>query len=206
MRHRGMNHKGLTLDRRMISGALAVFVAGLLPAAASAAQGGGVKGMRSAALDLVDRQIRELFDDVQHMSMETFLDLLRTDPDRIVLLDVRGAEEHAVSHLEGAVHISPDERSVADVVQRAGDIDGKIVIAYCSIGLRSSRLIVRLGQALKERGAAELHNLAGGVFRWRNDGRLLLGPMGPTRAIHPYSVLWRQFLLEDPAGDATRSQ
>lgn len=160
-----------------------------------------MQGVRSAALDLVEGQIRQLFDDVEHMSIERFDELLRTSADRVVVLDVREPEEHAVSRLAGAIHISPDEKSAAEVVRRAGDLDGKIVVAYCSIGLRSSRLIVRIGQALKERGAAELHNLAGGVFRWRNDGRTLKGPKGATWAIHPYSLLWRQFLLDDPGAE-----
>lgn len=195
-----MRRSVTTWDRRtLLAVGAAVAIFGQTPSAV-ATQGARVQGMRSAALDLVERQIRELFDDVAHMSIEAFDDLLRKEPDRLVLLDVRGAEEHAVSRLTGAVHVSPDERSAAAVVARTGDLSGKIVIAYCSIGLRSSRLIVRIGQALKEKGASELHNLAGGVFRWRNDGRPMVGPEGPTNAIHPYSVLWRQFLIEDPSG------
>ncbi|MFM9939928.1 MAG: rhodanese-like domain-containing protein [Hyphomicrobiaceae bacterium] len=176
---------------------------GIAPLAAET--GAGRMNLRSAALDLVEAQIRTVFDDVPHISQESLVKLLQDVPGRVVLLDVRGAEEHAVSRLPGAIHVMPETRSAAEVVARAGSLEGKIVVAYCSIGLRSSRLLVEIGQALKEKGAVELHNLAGGAFRWRNDGRQLVGASGPTRAIHPYSVLWRQFLLDQPnlpaAGD-----
>lgn len=158
----------------------------------------GRTSMRSAALDLMESQIASAFADVSHISTEDLARLRAADATRVVLLDVRGADEHAISWLEGAVHVAPETRRAGDVAAAAGDLEGKIVVAYCSIGLRSSRLIVRIGQALKEKGAAELHNLAGGVFRWRNEGRPLVGPAGATHTIHPYNTLWRQFLVEAP--------
>jgi rhodanese-related sulfurtransferase len=158
----------------------------------------GRTNMRSAALELMEGQIASAFADVSHLSTDDFAQRRAADPTRVVLLDVRGADEHAISWLEGAVHVAPETRRAADVVAAAGDLQGKIVVAYCPIGLRSSRLIVRIGQALKDKGAAELHNLAGGVFRWRNEGRPLVGPGGPTHTIHPYNTLWRQFLVEAP--------
>jgi rhodanese-related sulfurtransferase len=152
--------------------------------------------LRSEALGLVEAQIARVFGDVNHMTPAALAMLLRERPDKVVLLDVRALDEHAVSRLPGGVHISPETRSAAAVEATAGSLEGKIVVAYCAIGLRSSRLIVRIGQALRERGVVELHNLAGGAFRWRNEGRPLVDANGPTRAMHPYSTLWRQLLIE----------
>ena len=100
--------------------------------------------------------------------------------------------------MAGAVAVAPEARSAGQIARTAGGLEGRIVVAYCSIGLRSSRLLVRVGQALREQGATGVYNLGGGVFRWRNERRPLVGPGGPTRAIHPHSVLWRQFLAGDP--------
>lgn len=185
-------------------GGVLLTMAAVLVAAPGAASAGepiatpAPTSMRSAALELVEGQIASAFADVSHLSTTDLARLRATDPTRVVLLDVRGADEHATSRIDGAVHVAPETRRAGDVVAAAGDLDGKIVVAYCSIGLRSSRLIVRIGQALKEKGAAELHNLAGGVFRWRNEGRPLVGPAGPTTSIHPYNALWRQFLVAAP--------
>ena len=198
------------VHRRLRSGPAAVIVLllGLLwPIAVSAdekpAGGEGVDATgaplrRSWALTIVESRLRTTFDDVSHLSTIDLARLLDKDPDRVVLLDVRGADEYAVSRIPGAIRIDPESRSAGEVAQLAGDLTDKIVIAYCAIGLRSSQLIVRIGQALKEKGPRELHNLEGGAFRWRNERRGLVGPDGQTRAIHPYSLLWRQFLLDDP--------
>ena len=161
-------------------------------------------GKRSAALEVVEAQARSAFEDVEHTSTRSLEALLRVAPDRVVLLDVRGADEFAVSRLAGAVQVAPDTRSAAEIVKLTGDLNGKSVVAYCSICRRSSRLLVRIGQALRESGASELYNLAGGRFRWRNEQLPLVGPDGPTCAIHPNNVLWRQFLIDDPGSTLAR--
>ncbi len=187
---------------------LIVCLTALLAATPGAAETGTRSvNLRSAALDMVETQIGRVFDDVAHMPPETLATLLRDTPDRVVLLDVREASEHAVSRVAGAVHVAPETTRLAELMARTGSLDGKIVVAYCSIGLRSSRLLVDIGPALKDKGVSEMHNLAGGgVFRWRNDGRPLVGATGPTRAIHPYSLLWRQFLLDDPNPEPVRDK
>ncbi len=153
---------------------------------------------RAAALEAVEAQVRAAFPDIQHLAPEALVALLAASSDRIVLLDVRTAEEYAVSRLHGAIHAAPDGDNAAEIATRAGGLEDKIVIAYCSVGLRSSRLLVRLGQGLKVRGATELHNLSGGAFRWRNEQRSLVAAGGQTRNIHPYNVVWRQLLVDPP--------
>jgi rhodanese-related sulfurtransferase len=141
-----------------------------------------------------------VFGDVSHLTTADLERLMATAPERLVLLDVRAAEEFALSRITGAVHVDPAARSAAEVARRVGGLEGKVVIAYCAIGLRSARLLVRIGQALKEQGASELYNLEGGVFRWRNEQRRLVDEAGgDTRRIHPYSTLWRQFLVDPPS-------
>ena len=153
---------------------------------------------RSAALETVEAHVRKTFTSVRHMSPEALAALLAASSDRIVLLDVRTAEEFAVSRLQGAIHVAPDAGNAAEIAAQAGGLKDKIVIAYCSVGVRSSRLLARLGQRLQDQGAAELHNLSGGAFRWRNEQRSLVAAGGQTRNIHPYNVVWRQLLVDPP--------
>jgi rhodanese-related sulfurtransferase len=186
------------LHRRRLLGFSAIIASAVIFPQAVNAQEAPVGNIRSAALEVVETQVRKAFVDVTHLTPEVLARMLDEKSDRIVLLDVRTADEYAVSHLRGAIHVPPDSRSAAEIAVRAGGLDGKIVVAYCSIGLRSARLLVRIGQGLKERGATELHNLQGGAFRWRNERRDLVKGNAPTRDIHQYNVLWRQFLVEPP--------
>lgn len=96
--------------------------------------------------------------------------------DDVVLVDVRTAEEQAVSMLPGAI--------------RAVDVDpeelrGRVLVAYCTIGARSGEW------ALVQREAGlDVRNLAGGVLAWTHSGRALQGPDGPTRRVHVYGRRW----------------
>jgi rhodanese-related sulfurtransferase len=150
------------------------------------------------ALALVENELNQVFPELSHLATERLVQLMSTMPDRLVLLDVRTAEEFGVSRMAGAVRIDPTTRSSSAVIAATGNLTGKIVVAYCAIGLRSSRLLVRIGQSLKELGAAEIHNLQGGAFRWRNEGFELVNGEGPTNKIHSYNILWRQLLRDDP--------
>jgi rhodanese-related sulfurtransferase len=157
-----------------------------------------VSSLRSVALAAVEGQVEGAFADVAHIRPPGLGVLLDALGDRVVLVDVRTQEEFARSHLPGAVRVSPEARGTAELVAAVGSLEGKVVVFYCSIGLRSSRLMVRIGQALREKGAAQLYNLSGGIFRWRNEHRPLVAEGSPTNAIHAYNPLWRQFLIDDP--------
>ena len=156
-----------------------------------------ISRFKSGALELVERQVRYAFPDISHITAAELADLMSRHPDRIVLLDVRTRNEHEISSLSGALRVPPEARRTSEIEGLEGSLHRKIVVAYCAIGLRSSRLLVRIGQSLRDRGAVELHNLEGGLFRWRNEERPLMGPNGPTVAIHGYNPLWRQLLRDD---------
>lgn len=158
----------------------------------------GPVAQTSFALTLVEQQMRKVFHDVSHLEPQAFMGLQAQWPESVLLIDARTPAEFAVSHIPGAVQVDPDARSTDAIIARAGAVSGRTLIVYCSIGLRSSRLLVRIGQALKDKGAVELHNLSGGIFRWRNEQRPLTNAGGPTRAIDAYNVLWRQFLVNGP--------
>jgi rhodanese-related sulfurtransferase len=190
---------GFLLATGAASGIVSGIVSGVGPAHAQAT----AQAMRgSKALSIVEAKIAQSFADIAHITPAELAARLAQDRANIVMVDVRTPAEAAVSRLAGAVQVDPDARSThAIVAAAAGNLSGKTLIAYCSIGLRSARLLTRINGSLRDRGAVELLNLSGGLFRWRNERRPLVTPSGaPTTAIHPYSTLWRQFLLDDPAG------
>lgn len=150
------------------------------------------------ALEHVAHVIEHSFPDVAHLTQQALADLLEATDKTVVLLDVRSSDEFAISRIPGAIRIDPSAKSTSGIVSAVGSLEGKTIVAYCSIGLRSSRLLVRIGQAMTDRGAVQLYNLRGGVFQWRNEQRPLSAGPAPTRRIHPYSVGWRQYLSDEP--------
>jgi len=114
-----------------------------------------------------------------------------------VLLDVRQPAEFAVSHLPGATRIDPGA-SIESVLSRLGDVRGKDVVLYCSVGVRSSKLAERVAAALKRAGARTVANLRGGIFRWHNEQRHLVGRGSrgnrTTDVVHPYDAYWARYV------------
>ena len=75
-----------------------------------------------------------------------------------MLLDVREIEEYEVSHLSGALQVNPD---LKDFSELDGITTDTPIIAYCSVGYRSSALVQRLMEA----GYTNVSNLEGSIFR-----------------------------------------
>ena len=103
------------------------------------------------------------------------------------LLDIREPDEFAVSHLRGAINVSPD----ASATEAMKKIDpARPVVVYCSVGYRSSRLAERLIAA----GFKNVSNLEGSIFAWANEGRALEKDGQPARTVHPYNAVFGRLL------------
>ena len=112
-----------------------------------------------------------------------------------VVLDVREAEEFAVSHIPGAVRISP-EVTRDELLRDIGDrMRGRHVVLYCSVGARSALVIRDLGADMTAAGASRVSNLRGGIFGWHNDGRPLVDAGGSTEAIHGFAPRWSRLIV-----------
>lgn len=129
---------------------------------------------------LVDQLIA---DDVPTISTVELAAALEEAPTPL-LLDVRTAEEFAVSHLPGAIHFPPGA-PIADEIRNA-----ESVVAYCSVGVRSGIEAERLSRA----GISDVKNLEGSIFRWAIEGRPLVNAAGATDRVHPYDRGWGQLL------------
>jgi rhodanese-related sulfurtransferase/aspartate/glutamate racemase len=104
-----------------------------------------------------------------------------------VLIDVRTANEQAVSTLPGALCVAPGD-DAAEVLRRVGA--ARAIVAYCAVGVRSAKL----ARALAAAGAVNVQSLRGGIFEWANRGLPLAGPSGPAQRVHGYDAAWQALL------------
>lgn len=120
-------------------------------------------------------------------------DYLKLDTGDILLLDIREPNEYAVSRLPGAVWVNPSASAETALLQ-IGDVTGKTIVVYCSVGRRSSIFAEREQAALLKMGAASVSNLEQGIFGWHNERRALVDAAGETDVVHPYNNIWKRYV------------
>lgn len=132
------------------------------------------------------RFVRETFPDVPQLSTERLAEMLAQDAD-VVLLDARSEKEFETSHLQGATLATSVRAARKELAQHGGK---PIVVVYCSVGYRSSRLAERLGA----QGVENVFNLEGSLFKWANEGRPVYRGSKPVRFVHPFDPEWGKLL------------
>lgn len=140
-------------------------------------------------LESIQSQVHRDYSNVSHLSTSTLVDMFGHKED-VLLLDVREADEYAVSHITGAQRVDPGVWSSTFLKQFGDKVRGMTVVFYCSVGVRSSRLADRVQAALKKEGAKHIFNLDGGVFAWHNEKRPLKNAKGTTEFVHPFDNMW----------------
>ncbi len=142
--------------------------------------------------DALQQNIRRRFPDVRQLSTQQLSEwLAKTNAQpRPILVDVRRAEEFAVSHLSGALHVT----TVAEVETLRRNPAQPIVV-YCSVGYRSSAL----AEKLQKGGMTNIWNLDGSIFAWANEGRPVFrgAEVMASPKVHPYNKKWGQLLKEN---------
>ncbi len=158
---------------------------------------------RLANWPTVRQEIRQRFPQVPQVSVEDLVkelqDLPPGAPSRPLLLDVRQAEEYAVSHLPGARRLDPSLTAPQLGAEVAKD---QPIVVYCSVGYRSSLMAERL----QAQGYSSVRNLEGSIFEWANRGLPLEQDGRPTEGVHPYDRFWGRLLESElhrqvPAAD-----
>jgi len=144
----------------------------------------------TAGLDAIQADIVSDYSAVAQISPEAYLALDRAD---VLLLDIREPKEYAVSRIPGAIWVNPGSDAQSALIQ-IGDVTGKKIIVYCSVGVRSSIFATRTQDEFLEMGAASVANLEQGIFGWHNDQRALEDARGKTDAVHPYDDIWKRYL------------
>ncbi|MCA0448275.1 MAG: rhodanese-like domain-containing protein [Proteobacteria bacterium] len=135
---------------------------------------------KGATLAACEDAIARAFPDVPEISADAM-------PVDARVYDVREKAEYDISHIPGAIHVTP-----GDVPDPGGAPDGRVIVCACSVGLRSAKLAA----ALRARGWTGAVNLRGGLFRWAKEGRDMANASGPTREIHPFDKRWGKLLDE----------
>lgn len=175
----------------------------LLLAMFGLASGCAVELRHPSSLTNVEVAIRREFPEVKQVSTAQ-LSTWINDPQQPspLLLDVRTADEYAVSHLRDAVRVDPAARP-ADVMATVKR--DRLIVAYCAVGNRSSAFVRRLQKA----GFTNAYNLEGSIFRWANEGRPVFRAREQVDEVHPYNQAWGRLLdsrfhprREEAAGSA----
>ena len=136
----------------------------------------GSEDERRRALDGMISQVSRRFPDVKRISATALRERLpRGDT---VLVDVRAPAEREVSTLPGA--ITPEELEA-----RLDELGDCTVVAYCTVGARSSAYARRMGR----RGVPVL-NLEGSMLAWTHAGGELASGSSPTRKVHVFGPRW----------------
>ncbi len=154
----------------------------------------GVLSLVSPTWTQIDWYLAYRFADVESVSTNHLDKLLldasqKSQGTKLVVLDIRSAEEFAVSRIPGARHVPPD--TVVDFAERElASLDRATpIVVYCSVGVRSAAA----ARDLQFLGFTRVKNLRGSLFQWANEGRVLDGGKGGV-AVHPYNGFWGRLL------------
>ena len=151
-----------------------------------------ISAHENSVLSAKHEKIMQDFPNVAHISSD---ELQQLETSNALIFDIRDTDEYSVSHMAGAILISPKTSASEFLEKYSKAAKGKTVIFYCSVGQRSSLFATRVQYSLKTSGAAAVFNLKGGLFNWHNENLPLVTPSkDPTEYIHPYNQFWGRML------------
>jgi rhodanese-related sulfurtransferase len=148
--------------------------------------GSVLRGVRLPDLEKIKTITRQSFPTVRQISTHQLAEWMDNAKPDLLLVDVRGSEEFAVSQLHGAINATTAE-SIAAVIREKKPATA---VLYCSVGFRSSRLAEQLGRE----SITGVANLEGSIFQWANEGRPLYQGQTPVQQVHPYGKRWAGLL------------
>ena len=145
-------------------------------------------GVPACAQQTLEERLESLYRNTVPLVQPERLFTWQEDSVKLVVLDIRSAEEYQVSHIPGAHLIDYEDFTSQEVTHLPRD--SKVVV-YCSVGYRSERI----GEKMLELGFEEIHNLYGGIFEWKNRGHQVINLQGqPTDSVHTYNKNWSKWL------------
>jgi len=103
--------------------------------------------------------------EISEMSVQELKELLDSNADDFVLLDVRNPNEYEIAKIPGSVLVPlPDIESGQGIAQVKELVNGHRLIAHCKLGGRSAKAL----SILKEAGIAGT-NVKGGITAWSRE-------------------------------------
>ena len=157
---------------------LAVATACVLSVGTACAQSRDSEAGRRAVMSRMVEAIKADYPDVATITAAALRDALPSGD--FVLVDVRTDEERGVSILPGAISAEVFEARLSELTGEGGT-----VVAYCTIGARSSAYAREMGK----RGV-EMLNLEGSVLAWTHAGGEFQTGASPTKRLHVYGRRW----------------
>ncbi len=156
---------------------------------------GGASNASEFTLNSVHQDIIRDHKNLNHINRQTLANLLNAnDKNQLLLIDVREKDEFTVSHISGARRLSPNSWRSSFMNNYAGQLEGKTVVFYCSVGVRSSTMASALKEDLIKAGVRNVYNLEEGIFGWANQGMKMQNQNGETKLVHPYNEKWGQLI------------
>jgi rhodanese-related sulfurtransferase len=109
---------------------------------------------------------------------------------KAVILDAREENEYNVSHIEDALFVGYSHFALDSVIKKIPNKD-KTIVVYCSVGIRSETIALKL----KKAGYSHVFNLYGGIFEWKNNNFPIYNLEGQeTDSVHIFSEEWGKWL------------
>jgi sodium/bile acid cotransporter 7 len=132
---------------------------------------------KQARIEELYEGYKKKFPDAPEITVETLKERLG-GPEPPVIVDVRGDDEREVSTIPGAL-------SQKEFEERRGELAGREVVTYCTIGYRSGLYTRKLVD-----GGWKASNLRGSIVAWTHVGGDLVKDDAPTRRVHVYGRKW----------------
>ena len=105
-----------------------------------------------------------------------------------VVLDVRAANEYAISHIKGSLWLGYPDTDYSKIEDIAKN---QMILVYCSVGYRSERV----GEILLKKGFINVKNLYGGIFEWVNSKHPIVDKEEKkTNKVHGFEPSWGKWL------------
>jgi rhodanese-related sulfurtransferase len=155
-----------------------IFLALLVAAAALYLAG------RPLAFEVLQRRTAARFPEVRWITTYQLAKWQDGGQPQPLILDARTQTEYEISHLKGAVPIDPYQPSLNPLKETPKT---SAIVVYSSASYRGARV----ASWLQKEGYAGVTNLAGGIFKWVNEGRPIFRAEGrPAATVHPYDQRW----------------
>lgn len=167
--------------RILVRRASVVVAACVLPLSGACGQSPGNDADKRSAVARAVQAVRQEYPGVPVLSPPEVMEAMKTG--NLVLVDVRSPEERGVSMLPGAVSQAEFEAALAE--SGAAVPAGRTVVAYCTIGFRSSAWAERMAK----RGVRAF-NMEGSILAWTHAAGPLVANGASTRRLHVYGKRW----------------
>lgn len=142
--------------------------------------------------------------DINEISPRNLFKKLKKNKTNLILFDTRSIAEYNVSHIFGAIRT----QSIKEILKNIKSLNSNNsnnsyktieVVLYCSLGVRSSKLIIDLQKNMDaQESNYTFYNLQGGIFKWANDSLPIYRNNGKiTKFVHPYNKKWSNYLKNE---------